>query len=835
MTHGQAYDDRADRTLLARLSLEEKVSLLSGQEFWSLPSLPKIGLDAIVTSDGPTGVKCAGDTPIRSPVVPCGTALAATWNPDLVEDVASLLGEAARLNGVHVLLAPATNMLRSPLSGRNFEYYSEDPLLAATMTGAYVRGVQREGVAATVKHFVCHDAETGRMHGSVEIDEQTLREIYLLPFELAVRDEGAWAVMCSYNKLRGTYMSEHPLLDDLLRGEWGFTGVVVSDWGAVHDTVPSACSGLDVEMPGPPIFRGGNLVAAVRSGDVPEEKVDEKVLRILRLARRTGALGDSRPDRRARRPPFEVATTLRRAAAESFVLLKNDGDLLPLAESLRIAVIGRLAALQPLQGGGSSNVGPIAAPSPLEGIRTLAGDVVYEPGYVASAIPRLDLAWLDGSFTVAFHAADDPDGPPIETQTHRNARLIFREVVAGRPLGELVARVRATLRPPVDGEYVFGLNCSGTGTLRIGGEQVLELGPDHNLDWSYLYRPDSRGVATVTLERGKPVPFELDFRSTPGPNDEIGLITVRAQPPEPADLLERAVQAAHDADVAVVFVGLGEEHECEGFDRESLELPREQQELITAVARVNPRTVVVLSAGAPVLLDCAKRVSAVLLVWYGGQELASALAEVLLGRSEPGGRLPVTFPALPQDAVVLDPAPDDAVAAAWHYREGLFIGYRHFDRHALEPAYCFGHGLGYTHFSYEQLHVEQGGGGDVGVTVRIRNTGERRGKEVVQVYVASGDETRPQRELKAFRCIELEAGAEGELAFTLGERTFSHWDREAGAFSVIPGRHEIAVGRSSRDLLLTDSVTFSTERGEIARGFDGARGATGRSVTTTDR
>jgi beta-glucosidase len=812
MTHAAA----ADRSLLAQLRLEEKVSLLGGREFWSLPSLPKIGLDAIVTSDGPTGVKCAGETPIRSPVLPCGTALAATWNPDLVEQVASLLGEAARVNGVHVLLAPATNMLRTPLAGRNFEYYSEDPLLAATMTCAYVRGVQREGVAATVKHFVCHDAETHRMSGSVEVDEQTLRELYLMPFEVAVRDEGAWAAMCSYNKLRGTYMSEHPLLEGLLRDEWGFTGVVFSDWGAVHNTVPSALSGLDVEMPGPAIFRGEKLVAAVRAGDVPEEKVDEHVLRVLRLARRTGALGDLSSDRRSRRSPFEVATTLRRAVAESCVLLKNDGDLLPIADTASVAVIGRIAALPPLQGGGSSNVGPIAAPSPLEGLRTLAKDVRYEAGYVPSSMPRLDITWLDDGFTVAFHDATDPDRPPIETQTHHNARLIFREEVAGRPLGDLIARVRATLTPPVGGEYAFGINCSGTGTLRIDGEEVLELEPEHSLDWSYLYRPENRGVANVTLEGGMPVPFELDFRSTAGPNGEIGLITVRAQPPQPENLLQRAVETANGADVAVVFVGLGEEYECEGFDRETLELPREQRNLITAIADANPRTAVVVSAGAPVLLDWAEYVPAVLITWYGGQELASALADVVLGRAEPGGRLPMTFPARAENSAVLDPVPDAAEADEWHYQEGLFIGYRHFDRYDVEPAYCFGHGLGYTEFSYDNLQVVEKGA-EVEVTVRVRNSGARRGKEVVQLYVGSEDESRPLRELKAFRHVELDAGAEGEVTFTLGERAFSQWDAEEGRFAVIPGRHEIAVGKSSRDLRLMETVTLSTERRKTAQ------------------
>jgi beta-glucosidase len=808
-----------DDALLARLSLEEKVSLLSGKDHWSLPALPTIGLDALVMSDGPTGVKCGSDIPGRSPTVPCGTALAATWSPELVQEVGSLLGETARANGVHVLLAPATNMLRSPLAGRNFEYYSEDPFLAGSMTCAYIRGVQSEGVAATVKHFVCNEAESGRMQGSVEIDEQPLREIYLLPFEMAVRDAGVWVVMCSYNRLRGTYMSEHLLLDDLLRGEWGFTGVVVSDWGAVHDTLASAAVGLDVEMPGPPAFRGEKLVAAVRSGEVPERLVDEKVLRILRLAGRTGALGGAEPDRGPRRSPSEVAAILHRAAVESSVLLKNESELLPLAAASQIAVLGRLAALPPLQGGGSSNVGPVSSPSPLEGIRVLAGpsaDIRYEPGYVSSPMPRLDLSWVeagDGTpgFTVEFYEASDPESPPIAAETQRTERFIFRSVVAGRRLADLLVRVRATLTPPRDGEYSFGINCAGVGTLRIGDEQVLELGPEHSLDWSYLFRPQSRGLARAALEGGKPVAFELDYRMTPGPAGEIGLITLRAHAPEPDDILERAVEAASAADVAVVFAGLGEEHESEGYDRASLDLPQEQTDLITAVAAANPSTVVVLSAGAPVSLDWAEQVPAVLLVWYAGQELGSALAEVLFGRAEPGGRLPMTLPARADDVPVLDPAPDDAAAGAWHYREGLFIGYRHFDEHDLEPAYCFGHGLGYTRFSFEDMHVDRNGVGEVEVTVRIRNHGDRRGKEVVQLYVGSEDPRRPPLELRAFDPVELDAGAEAQLTFTLGERAFSQWDSEAGRFAPIPGTHEIAVGSSSRNLPLRTSITFAPE------------------------
>jgi beta-glucosidase len=804
----------ASTTALEGLSLEDKVSLLSGQDKWSLPALPAIGLDSIVMSDGPTGVKANGSLPIRSAMVPSGTALAASWNTDLVEAIGALLGETARANGVHVILAPATNILRSPLGGRNFEYYSEDPLLAGKITCAYVRGVQGAGVAATVKHFVCNDTETDRFEGNVDVDQPTLREIYLLPFELAVREANAWTIMCSYNKLRGIHMSAHPLLDDILRSEWGFDGVVVSDWGAVHDTVGPGLSGLDIEMPGPPEFWGPRLVEAVRSGEVPEACIDEKVGRILRLGRRTGAIGRASHELTATPDGSDVSSLVRKAAIESFVLLKNEDEVLPFDSPSRIAVLGAHAAQPPLQGGGSANVGPSFGVSPLDGIRRLVGEtaeVVYEPGYVPEAMPRLDLSWvtaLDGAegFTVEVFDAHDRSSGPIRSVTQRTNFFIFDNTVSGVPLRRLLVRLSATLTPPVDGDYVFGIDCSGSATVRIDGKELLVLAPEHDRDWSALFRVNPRGVACATLEGGRPVRFELDFRAHRGPRGEIGLITLRAFPPAREGLLRRAVQAASNADVAVVLAGLGEEFESEGFDRSSLELPSEQRELIGAVAAANPATVVVVSAGAQVLLDWAEQVPAVLLVWYPGQEFGDALAHVLFGRAEPGGRLPMTFPARPEDTPVLEPGPDEPVAKEWHYREGLFVGYRHYDREQLTPAYCFGHGLGYTTFDYEDLRVERKNRSDrrleVEVAVRVRNSGSRRGKAVVQLYVGAERADRPPWELRDFGTIVLDPGRGEDVRFTLRERAFSRWDSDLGGWAILSGAQTIAVGTSSRDLRL---------------------------------
>jgi beta-glucosidase len=800
----------ADAERIASLPLRRKVELLSGRDNWSLHPAPELGLDAIFMADGPNGVRFGSPFDERhpAPVIPNASALAATWNPELVERVGSLLGESARGFGVHVLLAPTVNMHRTPLAGRNFECYSEDPLLAGTLAAAFVRGVQSTGVAATVKHVVCNDAETNRDTGSSELAERTLREIYLRPFELAIEGGKPWAVMSGYNRLRGIYMAEHPLLDDVLRTELGFDGLVVSDWSGVKSTVPTAHAGLDVEMPGPPKYWGEALVAAVEAGEVAEEELDAKLLRLLQLAERTGA----RAGRAATgHQPAHAAAVAREAAVQSFVLLRNEGDLLPLAGVRRVALLGPFAVRPEIQAGGAANVFPEQVVSPLEGLRRAFGDgveLVHEDGYAPAILPRLDIDWISSEgqrgFTVDY--LDRARGDVLGTDQRASDRFLMNQTPAG-PAAAVDIRLRGALTPPLDGTYRFGVNATGATSFRVGGEELIALPAEHETDHFGIFAGAVRGEASVELRAGEAVPLELTLRGhTGGPRNQSGAFAIRCAPPAPDDQLERAVAAARAADVAIVVVGLGETIECEGFDRDSLDLPAEQRALVEAVAAAQPRTVAVVNAGAPILLDWAARVPALLWAWYPGESYGDALADVLLGHAEPGGRLPTTLARGADDYPVLDPRPDPATDE-WHYDEGLLIGYRGFDRRGVAPAYPFGFGLGYTRFELADLDVSETDDG-ARVRVTLRNSGARRGKEVVQVYVAPADRdaTRPLRELRAFAPVELDPGEEREVELALDWRAFSGWDEAAGGWARLPGPFEIAVGRSSRDLPLAATL-----------------------------
>jgi beta-glucosidase len=800
-------DAPAELELPHDLSLEQKVSLLSGQDSWTLPPLPEIGLGSMTMADGPMGVRLGHmfEERTASTLAPCGAARAATGNPQRGESLAALIGAVARSLGVNVLLAPTVNLHRSPLAGRNFECYSEDPLLSGKMAAAYVRGVQSQGVAATIKHFVCNDAETERRNGSVVVDEQTLREIYLSAFEIGIREGRPWAVMSAYNRVNRTPMAEHPLLERVLREEWGFDGVAISDWAALLETVAPARAGLDVEMPGPPRWWGELLVEAVRDGRVPEAEIDRKLERLLRLAGRVGLLAQVPA---AERVAFELASApevLRATAADSFVLLRNDDGVLPLAAPKRIALLGPLATQPAVQGGGAAHLEPERVVTPLEGLRAAlpAVEIVCERGYVSEIMPRPEPGWLravDGEPGFTIEYLDASTGAVLASEQRRNDRFVWVETPAEREILETPVRLRATLAVPVDGSYELGLSCTGAARLRVAGEQLLKIERNPYPDQFPVFFGGVAATAELELRAGEPVELEIDFRAEQFMESRAGALSFRMRLPAPPDILERAVEAARQADVAVVVVGLGEELEGEGRDRVSLALPTEQAALVRAVAAANPRTVVVVNAGSPLLLDWAEQAPALLWAWYAGQEYGNALADVLLGAADPGGRLPTTLPAHPEDAPVFSPVPDPETLE-WRYDEGLFVGYRHYDRRGVEPAYCFGHGLSYTSFAYDDLRLEWAGG-SLEVSLRLTNSGGRRGKEVVQLYVGCELPERPLRELRDFAAVVLEPGESRELRFVLGERALSQWDALQHNWTRIQGPLTVAVGSSSRDLRL---------------------------------
>jgi beta-glucosidase len=821
MTQTTAVDHEAEIAgRLAQLSLEQKIRLMTGADIWSLHPIPEIGLRRLVTSDGPAGVR--GETwDERSPSanVPSPTALAASWDPGRVERMGRLLASEARRKGIDVLLAPTVNLHRTPYGGRHFECFSEDPELTSMIGTAYVEGLQAEGVAATVKHFVANDSETDRFSVNALVDERVLRELYLAPFERIVA-AGSWAVMAAYNKVNGTTMTENPLQRVVLKREWAFDGVIMSDWYATRSVAAAGEDLLDLAMPGPESPWTEWLLEAVRSGEVSESAIDGHVLRILRLAARVGALEglDSAAPPARRWSDEELRAELRATSAAGMVLIKND-DLLPFAtSSLRqVAVIGPNAAMARTLGGGSATVFPSYVVSPVDGLRAALAEeisVVHAIGVRSSErieIASKDLLHLpDGSgpgIEVIFFDADDRE---LGRQQRQAASMMWwGPVQDGLTAGEIDHLQLATrLRVPESGRYSVGTSGLGDFRLVVGGEVLfdetitLPLGADVV---EAMMKPPQQ-LAAVGLDAGDEVPVVLTYRPTGGGTElggaEVLMLTVQLNVSPVIDEqeeFERAVSLAAESDVAVVVVGTNEEVESEGFDRTSLVLPGRQDELVSAVATANPRTVVIVNSGAPVLLPWADDVAAVLVSWFPGQEFGNALADVLTGAVEPGGRLPMTWPASEEGLPSVTPVNGEVP-----YDEGLLIGYRWYLATDRQPAFPFGHGLGYTAWAYEELAVD----GDT-VTVTVRNTGDRMGREVVQVYASRPDSAveRAPRWLVGCAAVAAAAGETVTAVITLGDHNFRHWDSSAHTWITEPGTYQLRAGRSVTDLPLSGEIS----------------------------
>jgi beta-glucosidase len=802
--------------LLAELTLDEKASLTCGADMWTVPGVPRLGIPAVTVTDGPNGARGSallGAGRVSAACVPCGSALGASWDPALVEQVGAVLGEEARTKSARVLLAPTVNIVRSPLAGRNFECYSEDPLLSGSITVGFVRGVQSRGVAATVKHFVGNESEHERTTISSDIDERALREVYLVPFEQAAA-AGVQAVMTSYNRLNGRWCSEDPELLHLLRGDLGFHGVVMTDWFAVGSTLGSAAAGLDLQMPGPARFYGAPLADAVRSGALPEVSLDAIVRRWLTLVDRLDAWRDVPAPERAVDLP-EHRSVARRACAESTVLLRNDG-LLPLSGKGSVALIGPNATSAHIMGGGSAQLRPHYARSLADVLAERVGKVVVEPGCAIDKTVRP----IAIAFEVTF---SDRDGEVVGTSTERDGRLLwFDAPLEGLDADRFSFTARGTLAVSHTGLHRFALVQAGRARVTVDDVVVLDGFADVPPPGTELFGLGSVEVeALVELTAGTSVAVVIDY-STEGAVILHGC-KIGHRPPADVDLMSLAVQAACDADVAVVVVGTSDEWESEGEDRDSLHLPGEQDELVRRVCAANPRTVVVVNAGAPVQMDWADEAAAIVVPWLGGQEMAEALADVLLGVSEPGGRLPVTVPLRIEHTPSYGAFPGSNHHVG--YAEGLLVGYRWYDSRRLPVRYPFGHGLSYTTFSWTDPRVTADG-----VEVTVTNTGDRRGAEVVQAYVEPppGPLFRPRRELRAFQKVWLEPGQTETVQLQLGDRAFAYWDpatsetaylqerlgdgavvpagsstgwREKAGWYEDPGEHKVHLARSAADVV----------------------------------
>ncbi|MFJ4436158.1 glycoside hydrolase family 3 protein [Streptomyces sp. NPDC088923] len=819
----QAAHEAAVETALARLDLDTKTRLLAGQDFWSLPAIPEIGLDSLVVSDGPIGVRGVRSTSEDpSLALPSPTALGATWSPEIAVRAGQVLAQEARRKGVHVLLAPTVNLHRSPLGGRHFEAYSEDPYLTGAIGTGYVRGVQSGGVGTTTKHFVGNDAETDRFTVDNRIAPRPLRELYLAPFEAIVANAHPWGIMTAYNTVNGTTMTaHHHLVNEVLRGEWDFDGVNVSDWTAARDTVADANGGLDLAMPGPKTVYGENLAAAVRAGDVEESVVDAAVRRVLLLAARTGALKTTEPVVPAAALPAAIdgEAFARELATRSFVLVRNDvrddAPALPLAPGTRVALSGAAAREARILGGGSATVFPAHVVSPLDGLRAALpeGTLSYEVG----ADPNNELDVAGQGFALRAVCRDEAGEVLADVPlAGGHIQWMGSDLPEGVTYDTLHSiEVTGTFTPRESGEHVFGTRGIGGFKVAVAGralfEGSVEMGAATDPFEAFFGQPTERG--RLELAAGEPVELSV-FHTVAKPEglpiQAVGFTVLHQNPVhDPDELIARAAEAARGADTAVVVVATTERVESEGFDRADLKLPGRQDDLVRAVAAANPRTVVVVNAGSPVEMPWRDEVAAVLLSWFPGQEGGAALADVLTGAAEPGGRLPTTWPTVLEDAPVVNTTPTDGKL---EYTEGVLIGYRAWEQAGRTPAYPFGHGLGYTDWTYESVTVEPAAEDGLTVTVRVRNSGSRTGRETVQVYLApaepgtSPETGRPARWLAGFAQVEAAPGESAEAVVRVARRAFEIWDEAQGAWRLVAGDYGVEAGRSVRDLRVAAAV-----------------------------
>jgi beta-glucosidase len=813
--------------LLGQMTLQEKVALLAGADMWHTVPIERLGIPSLKMTDGPNGARGSGRSAnsLTSACFSVGIALAATWNTELIERVGQALAQEALSKGARVLLAPTVNIHRSPLNGRNFECFSEDPYLSARMAVAYISGVQSQGVGATVKHFVCNDSEFERHTISSEVRERPLRELYLVPFQAAVQEAGAWAVMAAYNKVNGVYASENPeALTRILRDEWGFDGLIMSDWYGTKSTAAAANAGLDLEMPGPAIWRGENLLQAVKDSEVSEATIDERARRVLQLIDRAGlfAQPETPLEQAIDRP--EHRALAREAAGEGIVLLKNERDALPLRrETLRsLAIIGPNAKAARIMGGGSSTVNPHYAVTPFDGISASAGNSIrvgYEPGCANhKLLPLVDASLLspdrDGTergLTLEFFNNDDLSGTPVLTTRTRATELYWLgQVPEGVDARQFSVRCCGWITPRETGTYTFGLVSVGLSRFFIDGQEVIDNWTQQTGGESYYGIGTIEVKADIDLEAGRAYEIAIELNK----NAMVPLVAMHLGcfMRLPTDALERAAALAAASDVALVCVGLSNEWESEGFDQPDMELVGEQAALIERVAAANKNTVVILNTGSPITMPWLDQVAAVVQAWYPGQECGNAIADVLFGDVTPSGKLPQTFPARLQDNPTYINYPGENGRV--YYGESLFVGYRYYEKKDIAPLFPFGFGLSYTTFSYSNLRLSStqiGPDDTLHVSVDVTNTGQRAGKEVVQVYIqdVSSSLQRPEKELKAFTKVQLAPGETKTVTLTINRDSLAYYDDLAQQWIAEAGEFKVLVGSSSQDIRATATFVLT--------------------------
>ncbi|HTY39178.1 MAG TPA: glycoside hydrolase family 3 C-terminal domain-containing protein [Bacteroidota bacterium] len=796
--------------LLSKMTLEEKIDMLGGVEGFYIRPCGRLGIPKVKMADGPLGVRNYG----KSTAFPAGIAFAASWNKALVEEYGKAIGTEARAKGVHIMLAPGVNIYRAPMCGRNFEYYGEDPYLASRMVVGYVTGVQSKGVVATAKHYAANNEEYDRHTVSSDVDERTLREIYLPTFRAAVEEAHVGSVMNSYNLINGIHAAQHQhLLNEVLKGDWKFDGFVMSDWGSTYDGVASANGGLDLEMPSGVHMNRDTLMPAIKSGKLGTATIDDKVRRMLRVMFRFGFFDKPQQDTTLPLYNPDSKVVALQAAREGSVLLKNMNNVLPLDRAVvkSIAVVGPNAYPAVTGGGGSSTIQPFRSVSVLDGIITAAGQhtkVYFAPGtevdiqsifkfseFMTTSPDNKQVRGLKGEYFTNRSLS----GQPALTRIDRHVAFQWGEGSPASviPEDDFSARWTGRITPETDGEYEFFVQGDDGFRLTVGDKLLID-------EWHDQAAMMKR--ASLPLKGGSAVDIKLEYYEHSG-NAEISFGWSKTENVANSE----AVKVAALSDAAIVCVGFNSSSEGEGFDR-PFDLPNEQVELIRAVAGVNKRTIVVLTAGGNVgMTGWLNDVAGLLHVWYPGQEGGTAVAEILFGDVNPSGHLPATFEKRWEDNATFNSyyAKDKHL----EYTEGVFVGYRHFDSKNIEPLFPFGFGLSYTTFEYKNLHVTPSASASdpkIQVEFEITNTGERTGSEVAQVYVGEMNPSlpRPPKELKGFEKVSLKAGESTKVSVSLDKNAFAYYDVAGKRWAINPGRFLVSVGSSSRLIRFSQAVTL---------------------------
>ncbi|KAG7117052.1 Beta-glucosidase B like protein [Verticillium longisporum] len=814
------------RKKLAQLTLKEKVSLLTAADFWRTKAIPEKGIPAVKTSDGPNGARggiFVGGT--KAALFPCGVSLAATWNKDLLYEVGQHLADEVKARSANILLAPTVCMHRHPLGGRNFESFSEDPLLTGKLAAQYIRGLQEKGVAATIKHFVGNEQETHRLTIDSLIQERPLREIYLRPFEIAVREANPWALMTSYNLINGTHADMHDhTLRTILRGEWGYDGAVVSDWGGTNSTVESILAGCDIEFPYSPKWRFDKVTQAIQDGKISEGDVDRAAENVLTLVERLK--GDDMAEEQAEREDNreETRALIRAAGAEGLTLLKNEGGVLPLnARTTRVAVIGPNANRAIAGGGGSASLNPYYNTIPLDSIRAASeAEITFAQGcHIHKWLPVASRFCKDKSgkpgVSIEWFAGDRFQGGPVVVQRRTNTDLFLWDSAPISEVGPEWSAVATTyLTSNSTGTHTVSFMSVGPGKLYVNGKLEMDLW-DWTEEGEAMFDGSVDYLVKVEMEAGKPVELRVEMTNELRPiakqkqfgiTHKYGGCRIGFKEEDQVDFLQEAVEAAKAADVAVVIVGLDAEWESEGYDRQTMDLPSDgsQDRLIEAVVKANPRTVVINQSGTPVTMPWVDRVPAIIQGWYQGQEAGNALADVLFGFKNPSGKLPSTFPKRIQDAPAYNNWPGENLKVI--YGEGLYIGYRYYERALVEPLFAFGHGLSYTTFDYGRPSLNSKiltPHNTIELCFAVSNIGSVAGAETVQIYVRDDKSRlpRPEKELVAFEKVFLEAGETVHLRINLDKHAVGYYDTAIPSWIAEEGTFNILIGASSADVKYT--------------------------------